>query len=360
MRLLCLLIAILLSGTAGAQHVTPDFEPGKWKGPAAGAASEVLVLATHHLAQLPKTFDPAGVNLVMDRLAAWRPHAIAVEAVSGAQCDFMRRYPRRYPRRYADTFKTYCWDTAPAKAATGLDAGAATEEVDQLLATWPAAPTPAQRRHLAALFLAAGERTSALVQWLRLPAAERRAGDSLDSALVETIVKLEQSPNERYLIGARLAARLGHERVLAMDDHTADRPDEDHKAYAEALAKAWNNPATAERTRVGQAHEKDLGTAQGLLAMYRADNAPGQGKLIFDSDFGAAMNEPSPQCYGRGYLGYWETRNLRMASNIRDVMGIRPGERMLVIVGASHKAYLDAYLHQMHDIRIVDAAALLR
>ena len=111
---------------------------------------------------------------------------------------------------------------------------------------------------------------------------------------------------------------------------------------------------------VDKAQEGTLSSAEGVLAMYRADNAPGQAALIYNSDFGAAMNEPSAQRYGRKYLGYWETRNLRMAANIRDVMGMRPGERMLVIVGASHKAYLDAYLHQMHDVRVVDAAAVLR
>lgn len=71
--------------------------------------------------------------------------------------------------------------------------------------------------------------------------------------------------------------------------------------------------------------------------MYRADNAPGETKLAFDSDFGAALEEPSPQRFGRNYLGYRETRNLRMAANIREVLGEHPGMRMLVIVGSSHK-----------------------
>jgi hypothetical protein len=84
------------------------------------------------------------------------------------------------------------------------------------------------------------------------------------------------------------------------------------------------------------------------------------GKLVFNSDFGAALHEPSPQRFGRGYVGYWEVRNLRMAANIRDVMSVRPGIRTLVIVGSSHKAYLESYLHQMHDVRLVDAATLLR
>ena len=94
--------------------------------------------------------------------------------------------------------------------------------------------------------------------------------------------------------------------------------------------------------------------------MYRAYNAPGVGKLTFDADFGAALEEPSPQQFGRDYVGYWETRNLRMASNIREVLGKQSGLRMLVVVGASHKGYLEAYLNQMHDVRIVDAMVPLR
>jgi pheromone shutdown protein TraB len=60
------------------------------------------------------------------------------------------------------------------------------------------------------------------------------------------------------------------------------------------------------------------------------------------------------------YLGAWETRNLRMASNIRDALRAQPGSRALVVVGASHKWYLQAYLDQMHDLRIADVEPLLR
>jgi hypothetical protein len=42
-------------------------------------------------------------------------------------------------------------------AATGLDVPAAIAEVDKTLKAWPARPTPAQRRRLAALFLAAND-----------------------------------------------------------------------------------------------------------------------------------------------------------------------------------------------------------
>ena len=49
-----------------------------------------------------------------------------------------------------------------------------------------------------------------------------------------------------------------------------------------------------------------------------------------------------------------------MAAKIREAIGDRPGSRTLVIVGGSHKWYLEAYLNQMHDVRIVSSDQVLR
>ena len=355
-QLYAFLLATGFSGAVSAQAYQPDFDPGKLKGPASGPANEVMVLGSPHLSYFPQTFDPATLRGLEDRLAAWRPDMISIETLSGTQCDHVRRYPGRYK----DTVETYCWDPAPARAATGLDVPAATAQAEQLLASWPANPSASQRRRLAALFLAGGERASATVQWLRLPQAERRAGDGLDDKLVELLDKLKDRRDESYLIAARLAARLGHEQVFAMDDHTADRMVADEKAWGEAIMKAWNNPASNKRRAAGDAIKTKLGTPEEVLAAYRAYNAPEEMRLAHQGDWGAALEEPSPQRFGRQYVGYWETRNLRMAGNIRDAMTPRPGSRMLVVVGASHKGYLEAYLHRMHDVRVVDTAPVLK
>lgn len=342
---------------AHAQESAATFDPSKLKGPAKGVPNEVMVLGTAHLKYLPASFQPASLKLLNERLLAWKPRIIAIENLSGTQCAFVRQYPQRYQ----DTIASYCgWDPAPARAATGLDVPAATAEIDRLLAAWPAAPTPAQRRHLAAVFLAGGEPVSALVQWLRLPEAERHAGDGLDPALVAALDKLRGKRSEDTLIAAPLAAALGLERVVGMDDHTADAPDADPKASGEAIGKAWDNPATAKRRQMDERLHARVGDAEGVMALYRAINDPSQARLVFDSDFGAALEEASPQQFGRGYVGYWETRNLRMAANIREAIGNLPGSRTLVIVGSSHKWYLEAYLNQMHDVRIVPTTQVLR
>jgi hypothetical protein len=352
--------ALLLASAASAQPYTPTFHPEQLKGPPAGAPNEVVVLGTPHLSGLPDSFTPAMLSPLLDRLAAWRPTAIATEDLSGLQCDSLRRYPVRY----AQTVKDYCPDPTPAARATGLDVPAANAKAEAMLAAWPAQPSPAQRRQLAAVFLAAGEPGSALVQWLRLPAAERRTGDGLNEELVAALDKRKDRRNETYLVAAPLAARLGLERLWSVDDHSADSPEPtdpaESKANDAAIMAAWDNSASGARKAETERLYANLAQPDGVLNLYRAYNAPGYAMQAYRSDFGAAFVEPSPQGFGRKYLGFWETRNLRMVANIRDVLGRYPGTRMLAIVGASHGGYYEAYLNQMHDVRLVDVNTLLK
>ena len=351
--------AVISTSALAATNFKPKFDPSHLKGPETGVSNDVLVLGTPHLSGLPANFDPKFLQPLIARLEAWKPQVITIEALSGSQCDFMRRYSARY----ADSVKTYCWDPTPARMVTGLDVPAAVAEMDRLLAAWPAVPTPAERRHLAAIFLAAGERASALVQWLRLPPAEQQEGDGLDKTLVSILQERATKRDESYLIAAPLAARLGLERVYATDDHTADSgptDEADDKAAGEIMQGLWANPAGAKRTAESKTLEAKLGSGEGLLAMYRAYNKSEQALLVYQSDFGAAMKDRSAKQVGRNYVGYWETRNLRMVSNIRDILGATPGKRTLTIVGASHKGYFEAYLNMMHDVRLVDAEAVLR
>src|SRR5690606_16118668 len=174
----------------------------------AGPRTQVLVLGSVHLSQLPEgaDFKPDSLQPLLEKLAAYRPDVITIEALSGETCDLMRRHPTVY---LPEDVGMYCPDTAKAKAATGLDVPEAIAEVRRTLQAWPGKPTDAQRRHLAALFLAAGDPASALVQWWQLPEAWRRAGDGLDEVLVQDLRAREGRDNENFQVAARLAARLG-------------------------------------------------------------------------------------------------------------------------------------------------------
>ena len=300
-------------------------------------------------------YHPEFLAPLLDRLAAYHPAIITIEALSGTECELLRRYAKTYPGVADD----YCWDSETARAALHLDTPAAVAAADAMLTTWPKAPAAAQRRRLAALFLAAGDRTSAVVQWLHLPAAERRAGDGLDAAMVAILVKTSEGANENIRIAAALAVRLGLERVHATDDHTADGAIPGNApAFGAALQAIWSAPSAFRNDY--KARHAAVTSPAALLDFYRYMNDPATNRAGILSDMGTAIARRSPELYGRQYVAWWETRNLRMVANIRATVAAHPGARVLSIVGATHKAYFERYLGMMSDIDLADTASVLR
>lgn len=316
-----------------------------------GPRAKILVLGTVHLREMPADFKPASLEGVLARLAAFKPDIITIETRSGEECDLVARHPTKY-----GSFG--CGPTDAAKAATELDVPAAIAEVSKLLKAWPAQPTPAQRRRLAAVFLAANDRASAYVQWLQLPEAERRTGDSLDAALVEMLGKIGKRNDEGYQIAARLAAGLGLQRVHAIDNHTGDDIDvADEKSYNRAMEAAW----AADRAQFTE-NDKQLQAlklAPDLLPLYQYVNEPGHQRMLAELNVGSLMRAKSPEGYPRMFVAGWEIRNLRMVANIRETFRERPSARVLTIVGASHKSLFDGWLGQLHGVDIVNVATVL-
>ncbi|HEX7769536.1 MAG TPA: DUF5694 domain-containing protein [Dokdonella sp.] len=320
-----------------------------------GQPAQVLVLGTMHLSGMQDGFRRESLDPLMDRLAAFKPEVITIEAISGEGCDLMARHPTVY----GEGVSAYCRHTDEAKAATGLDVPAAIAAVDKTLADWPAKPTAAQRRHLAALFMAANDRPSAVVQWLQLPPGEQHAGDGLDAALVEMLGKLASHNNENYSIGARLAARLGLQRVFAVDDHTGDNVRiNDEAGFEKAIRAAWDGARP--KARPIREREAELARGEDMLALYRYINSAEMLRVAVDVDFGAAMRDPSPQRFGQFYVAGWDTRNLRMVANVRAAFRERPGARVLSIVGSSHKPWFDNLLGMMQGVKLVDVVEFLQ
>ncbi|MAL09893.1 MAG: hypothetical protein CMF74_09535 [Maricaulis sp.] len=324
--------------------------------PLGGEPTRVLVLGTSHLNQLPEeAFHPSHLTLVLERLEAFAPDIIAIEAVGGRTCDQIGRYPHLY----AGVYENYCRDPAPALDVLGMTQPEADAAVFETLNAWPEAPVAADRRRLAALLYGAGEAWSAALQWAQLDAEDRIAADGVSEALLEQLERLVASRNENNLIGVELGVRLGLETLAAMDDHSADA------VYARApdtlgpvIQSVWSTdvPGDAEMRAQAQSY---LGSPEGVLAGYRFLNSPEFQQGTIAADFGLAAATPDEDAVARQYVAWWQTRGLRMAANVIEAAGNHPGATVLVIVGSSHKPYFDAYLDQMHDVELVSVDVVL-
>lgn len=317
-----------------------------------GPRSQVLVLGTVHLSELPAGFDATTLNTLLDRLAHFKPEIITIEALSGEECDLALRHPAKYG---AD----YCTSTTLAKTATGLDVPAAMVAVDTLLKTFPANPTPAQRRQLAAFFLAANDRASAYVQWLQLAPAEQRSGDGLTETLVTVLGEISKRNNENYQVAARLAARLGLQRVFATDNHTGDNiAYTDKDAFGREVMAAWRAGSGTFDQREPQV--QTLTKAADLLPLYRFINDPAHLQVLAEVNVSAALRAKSAAGYPQIWVSGWDIRNLRMVANIAETFREKPGARVLSVVGVSHKPWFDQWLGQLQGVDVVDVEEALK
>lgn len=340
----------------------PTFDPRPYRDRLHGDPTQVLVLGTPHLSGTAEGWDPAVLEPLLARLAAFRPEVITIEALSGQAVSALWHYRSLY----GETAQSYGGRTiiiaAAGSVGTGMDMAEAEAEARRLLRSWPAAPTPAQRRRLAGLFAAAGDPYSALVQWWRLDPAERRTEDGINAALAAQLDQLAARRNENHLIGSRLAQRLGLERVHPIDSHDDDAlTPEQMEIFGREIFQPLGEELRADpRFRPLMEAAERLRTPDELMATYRMLNRPAAGQVNADLEWLRMMDRPTPGNVGRIRLAGWEVRNLRMAANIRQAMAGAPGGRVLVIVGSGHKPWLDAYLGMMADVQLVDAEAILR
>lgn len=338
------------------------FDPRTYKDQITGHPTQVLVFGTMHLSGLDDDWDPATLEPVLVKLQAFAPDVIAIEDIDGMAIE--ERWEHRVVRGGAAL--RYGRETMLAAIAgrvgTGLGMAEAAQEARTLLENWPDAPAPAERRKLAALFATAGDPYSALVQWWSLDPRERTAGDDVGEALRDRLDRLLGQRNESSLIAAHLAQRLGLDRLYPMDSQGED-------VFTEAEFAVFVDevfPAIGERMEANadivEADKRvdDLRTGQDVLDAYRMLNDPDLSVLRSDLEWLGMIDRKTGSRVGRQRLAGWETRNMRMAANIREASAKAPGGKVLVVVGAAHKPWLEAYLNMMSDVQIVDAEAVLR
>jgi len=317
--------------------------------------TQVMVLGTAHLSGYEDDLSLDDLEPLLERLETYAPDIITIESSPGMTCQRARAYPREHDG-YADY---YCVDGEPYRAESGLSVPEGSFQARKALLDWPSTPTAAERRQLAAYFLASDEAVSALVQWLRLDEADRVTGDGLGPASVELLNRFALSMNESASIAARLAARLGLERVFYADDHGSFLDAEgEREAYGTRLNELWSQQDDTCQTRWNATTAKLTGGD--LIGAYRDYNNAAFGIRQMDCDWKLTMNDDAPEAYGRKYTLGWQARNLRMVAMIVTAAANEPGGKVLSIVGSSHKPYFEAYLDQMHDIEVISTDQVLR
>ena len=316
--------------------------------------TQIMVLGTAHLSNYRDELTLDDLEPLLERLETYAPDVITIENSPSMVCNRVRAYPLEH----VGIADRYCFDGAPFREESDLSVTEGSYKARKTLKNWPEVPSAAHRRVLAAAFIASEEPESALVQWLQLDGLDRVANDGLGPKSVELLNKLSQSLSESYSIAARLAAKLGLERLFYADDHGSYiETGAEREAYGARLTELWQGGGSPCRD-----HHKiseDKLTQGDILGAYTYMNSEGSRRKQMECDWKLTMNDDEPEAYGRQYTMGWQARNLRMTALIMTAATTEPGGRVLSIVGTSHKPYFEAYLDQMHDVEIVNTDTVL-
>lgn len=357
-----LLSAFLLLATSESMYAQRNkaFDPAAAKPQLGLPQTKVMVLGISHLDAASAKFQLAWLEPLLCRLRAYNPQVILTEALPGEQVMGLDAYAA-----YHGDAGKYAGPTLEmAKAAQSelhLNAAQALVKADSLARKKELAP--AQRRSLAALFVAAAEPFSATVQWMRLAPADRIAQDGISASLAKRLNRFAELRSELSSIAARLAADVGLERVYGAGDHASDVVLPNNKEMQDAVnaepgLKDLFNHHTAAFRAIPEDTMK-LSSAAQVMPVLKWKNSVRFGELDADAQWFSMLRSVKMGKAGRQRVAAWEAQNLRMAVAIREATAPIAGGRALLVVGAAHKPFIEAYLRMFTDIEIVSVADLL-
>jgi len=364
------LVALLFSA-APLLGLTPSFAQAQQPDPSPlatdlsdGEATEVFVLGTAHLSGVADQFEPSMVDSLITVLDAFGPDAIGIEGRSGRQIAAMERWGGRFDEvldRYAGTSlhhgnlireqADWTWSESNQRADSLLTL--ARSDTTELGAE--------QRLTLIHNLLGAYRLPTAALQWKHLAPEARSSQGVLPDTTAEDLNKRLTAANETYSIGMRLAHKRGHQRLYPIDDQTEkDLAGETGQTVFEALGDSLGQEFDTHPIFQRADSLQKAGLREGnLLPYYRYVNQEKVGRANVDLQWRTMLEVSLPDNAGRRWLALWETRNLHSVGHIQRMVSQHPGEKVLVIVGSSHKPFYDTYLRQMMGVKVVGAEEVL-
>lgn len=327
--------------------------------PSPAAAGGFAVVGVPHLEQLEPVATEVQTRSVVDALAAWRPSRVCIEAIPGDRVAGFARDPARHGELLGAFSRTAVALAPEQQWRRRLD-GDAAREAARALVLQQAPLTRDQTLRLVSLHLAAYEPWSAALVWSTLPEDERRsAREILGTAAVEPLEGLVESRNEIARLAIPLARQLGHRDLCHAD------PFVDELAVAQ-LADALQPLLSAPEIGAGLAAFEELNASKwnpsgghtllDLLAwMQTEDWALADRRAQWQVFSGSGEDHHA----GQRRLALWHARNAEIVTALHRASAREDGARVLMLVGAAHRPFLEAAIAAQPFVSLVRGTELL-
>ncbi len=328
--------------------------------------TEVLVLATTHLRTLGDAWNPGLVKSLNDALVRFQPQVVVVEAMPPYLVEGLEKLGGNYGEVVRAMAGRVSRLGGSAQGQVAKSRGEAESAAAKLLAELPGLQgdeLSSARRRLGCLLVAAYDLPSAVLQWSYLSPKDREREEGLPTEVHRFLQEAVSRPNETYSIAVEVARRVGLQRIAGMDDHSEAAQTLEY--WDRLSAELDASPVYQELQKSAFYAESDRRFRQAvdagdLLPHYLWLASPEFARSDVREQWGALLRTRLESRLDRARLAQWEVRNLRMAAHIRQAASGLPDGRVLVVVGAGHKAWLDHFLAQLYDVRLVPLSELVQ
>ncbi len=179
----------------------------------------------------------------------------------------------------------------------------------------------------------------------------------IDTTIAEFMNNYTRSVNEINLIGVNLARRLNINNLYPIDnlqDETIllhDFPEFmiDYKNSQEIISELIDNAfyGKIDSIQSGCISKGDLYDTYKFInsAEYMNADKKGQWDIWFKTNFKSKTD--------RSRYSLWEMRNLQITANIMRVVASNPEKNILVIIGSSHKFFIENHLKEISDVELL-------
>jgi pheromone shutdown protein TraB len=175
--------------------------------------------------------------------------------------------------------------------------------------------------------------------------------------IVHIIEKNIATHSEYYSLAVSLAKRENINQLQPIDNIQDESllykyyPDfiEDYKKHSDKLNKINQLPVYQKFNQL----IKESIQANDLSKLYEFLNSDDYKTQDYNGQWSIWLKTNFPSGSDRARYSLWEMRNLQITANIMKVVARNPGKKILIIIGASHRGFLEEYLKQMEDVEVM-------
>lgn len=318
--------------------------------------TKILVLGTSHLNTIKDCLDKSSLEPLLTVLARFQPDVVAIEKVPARVLEDMANRGGFFKEIIENFDETRFESGIQLQNKLNISRADAEKQAKSIIEKGYQL-SDSQRIELINLLIAAFDYESAVLQWSYLNERPKLENNKIPANIVERLENSLSSPNEIFSIGSKLAGQFKLSNIFGIDDHYDEESLNQHleKLLVELrdnqqYIKAVESPFYK---RQNESLKQGCRDGNKMLQHFEFINSPEFGYKDASIQWGVWLKTNLPSKLDRSRIAQWEMRNLNIASHIRELTVFQPGKRILVIIGAGHKYFLDRYLSQMMDVKMV-------